>query len=127
MPETIFVIGNTSREYINALSSNGYAVKRFLSPERAMNKLKDASLLIMDRDQDSKELVRASRKIPKIIISKGHSKRKIGPWLSIPRARAFRQGTNLLRRKNIEGVVSWRKGLRINAEGQGDEKRACVF
>jgi diguanylate cyclase (GGDEF)-like protein len=84
MPETIFVIGNTSREYINALSSNGYAVKRFLSPERAMNKLKDASLLIMDRDQDSKELVRASRKIPKIIISKGHSKRKIGPWLREP-------------------------------------------
>jgi diguanylate cyclase (GGDEF)-like protein len=84
MPEKIFIIGNTSKEYINALSSNGYDVKRFMSPVRAMSKLDDASLLIMDRDQHSKELVKASRKIPKIVISRGYSKRKLGPWLREP-------------------------------------------
>jgi diguanylate cyclase (GGDEF)-like protein len=84
MPEKIFVIGNTSREYISALSSNGYEVKRFASPVRAMSKLKDASLLVMDRDQTSKELVKASKKLPKIIISKEGSKRKLGPWLREP-------------------------------------------
>jgi diguanylate cyclase (GGDEF)-like protein len=84
MPEKIFVIGDTSREYISALSSNGYEVKRFASPVRAMSKLKDASLLVMDRDQTSKELVKASKKLPKIIISKEGSKRKLGPWLREP-------------------------------------------
>lgn len=85
MPEKIFIIGEASKEYIDVLSSNGYEVRRFTSPARAIGKLKEAGLLIMDRDQNSKELVRASRKIPKIILSRGgRSRRKLGPWLREP-------------------------------------------
>jgi diguanylate cyclase (GGDEF)-like protein len=61
-------------------------VKRFNSALKAIQKIHDAEILILNRDhkESLKELCKASKKVPKIIISKDSSTKHIGPWLREP-------------------------------------------
>jgi diguanylate cyclase (GGDEF)-like protein len=58
----------------------------YRSTAKAIDSMHDALLAVLERDhKDSlKELVKASKKIPKIVISREGSSRKLGPWLREP-------------------------------------------
>lgn len=84
MPKA-FLIGSGARDYAEILSSKGYETRNFKTAKTALKKLPEASILILDRDEpDSRrELSQASRNIPKLVITRGPS-RKPGPWLREP-------------------------------------------
>jgi diguanylate cyclase (GGDEF)-like protein len=85
MPE-VFLIGNEVRAYGDILSEGGFGVRNFRSARAAIKKLPDAHLLVIDRDfrDSARELSRASRTVPKIIISRASTARKLGTWLKEP-------------------------------------------
>lgn len=82
----VFLIGNGLKDCAAVLSSGGYKIQRFKSPLNAIPKLDQASLIVLNRDlRDSiKELTKASKHIPKLIMSYEHSRRKLSPWLKEP-------------------------------------------
>lgn len=84
MPKAFF-IGNGVKDYSRILSSKGYETVNFKTVKTALKKLPEASILILDRDEPDpgRELSQASRKIPKLVITRGTS-RKPGPWLREP-------------------------------------------
>jgi diguanylate cyclase (GGDEF)-like protein len=86
MPEKIFLIGSGLKKHADTLSASGYSVCSFNSTGKALEAINDALLIILDRDhKDSwKELTKASKKIPKLVLSHDESSRKLGPWLREP-------------------------------------------
>jgi len=84
MPKAFF-IGNGVKDYSRILSSRGYETLNFRTVKTALKKLSDASILILDRNEPDpgRELSQASKKIPKLVITRGTS-RKPGPWLREP-------------------------------------------
>jgi diguanylate cyclase (GGDEF)-like protein len=85
MPK-IFFIGNGLKSYSDALSARGYEVNNYNAVSRAFGKIDSAGLLVLNRDnkEDLKELARAARKIPKILISNNRASKRLGHWLREP-------------------------------------------
>jgi diguanylate cyclase (GGDEF)-like protein len=82
----VFLIGTEARVYANLLSEGGFDVRNFRSARAAIQKLPEAHLLVIDRDfrDSARELSRASRTVPKIIVSRSSTARKLGTWLKEP-------------------------------------------
>jgi diguanylate cyclase (GGDEF)-like protein len=82
----IFLIGSRVTGYADTLSSKGYKVQCFESTPKAIQKLNDANLIVIDKDhkESLKELTKAAKRIPKLIISSSTSSTKLSPWLKEP-------------------------------------------
>lgn len=82
----IFLIGDGLEDYADILSSKGFKTERFKSTRAALRRLDLSSLIIVDIDHSDslKELLKASKSIPKLVMSHEDSKRKLGPWLKEP-------------------------------------------
>jgi diguanylate cyclase (GGDEF)-like protein len=87
MPE-IFFIGRGLREYAETFRSSGYSVKNYYSHDQALKRIDKADLLVLDIEHNgpSKELLKASSGIPKIIVTREGSGGKAGSWLKKPLA-----------------------------------------
>lgn len=85
MPK-VFLIGEGLKGYADILSSNGFETERFQSTRAALRRLDRSSLLIVNIDHtDSlKDLISASKNLPKLVMSRWDSRRKLGPWLKEP-------------------------------------------
>jgi diguanylate cyclase (GGDEF)-like protein len=83
---SIFVIGKGLKNYSDFLSSEGYIVRKFNTASKALTKIHESEILILNRDhkESLKDLSRASRRIPKIVISRDDSSKRQGPWLREP-------------------------------------------
>ncbi|MEJ2314942.1 MAG: sensor domain-containing diguanylate cyclase [Nitrospirota bacterium] len=87
MPE-IFFIGRGLREYAETFRSSGYSVKNYYSQDQALKRIGKATLLVLDLENNgpSKELLKATGGIPKIIVIGEGSRVSAGPWLKKPLA-----------------------------------------
>ena len=90
MPK-IFLIGNSAlnSDYEDVLESAGHNVSKFKSLDIVLRRLNEkASLVIIDKKQNSepsfKEFLKLSKIIPKIIISDTYSFRGLMPWIKEP-------------------------------------------
>lgn len=88
----IFLIGNISskNEYEDILVSSGFYVNKADSLDKVIQELSDkkADVLILDKSMSSDSsfnvFQKASRNIPKIVISKTHSFKGYSPWMKEP-------------------------------------------
>jgi diguanylate cyclase (GGDEF)-like protein len=88
----IFLIGNISSkdEYEDILVSSGFNVKKADSLDKVLQELREkkADVLIVDKrmssDASFKDFQRASKHIPKIVISDVHSFKGFSPWMKEP-------------------------------------------
>ena len=88
----IFLIGNISskNEYEDILVSSGFYVKKADSLDKVLQELseKKADVFIVDKNMSSdasfKDFQRASKHIPKIVISDIHSFKGFSPWMKEP-------------------------------------------
>jgi len=92
MPEhKIFIVSeeNFRKEYKNDFISKGYKIRSFRSLDTALQRMHEkADLIILDKKQDKaptfKEFLKASKNIPKIIISDIDSSEGSMPWIREP-------------------------------------------
>ncbi len=82
----IYFIGRGLREYAETFRSSGYSVKNYYSPDQALKRIDQANLLVLDVEQNvpSKEFVKASNGIPKIVVTREGSGGKVDLWLKKP-------------------------------------------
>ena len=88
----IFLIGNISskNEYEDILVSSGFNVKKADSLDKVLQELSDkkADVLIIDKSMSSDSsfnvFQKASKNIPKIVISEIHSFKGFSPWMKEP-------------------------------------------
>lgn len=115
MPK-VFFIGNGVRSYSATLSSKGYETRNFRSARAAIAKLPEAAMLVLDRDfsESVRELARASKKIPKLIISREGASRSGGPWLREPFAYTIHHPTDSEFLQYMERIINEARTLAQN-------------